>query len=368
MTVARRSPTIAGAVLGDRSGPLLLALAVVLVIIGIGSPRYFSVDNIRVIGLNVTSIGIASVGTALLIIAGKVDLSLGSMFAATAYTSAYLSVSMPAWLAISIGILTGGLVGLVNGLLVWRIRVSPIIVTLGSLALIRGVLLVVSSGRGVASVPPEFTELGRATIAGVPLQLWLLAIIVVSVAIVLGRTTMGRYIYAIGGSADAAEVAGIPVRRVILGLFAFNGLLVGLAGVIAASRFGTATSQFGQGFELDVVTAVILGGVAFTGGEGTIRGVMIAVVFLGVVNSGLISLGIPAFYVDVVKGGALIASVAIDQLTHERRERYRKAIAMAEFAQELSSRAEQLRRPTPDDLGIDAPQPTEAPRPTEAPK
>lgn len=333
------------AAFGDRTGPLVLALAIVLVILAIYSPRYFSVDNIRVVGLNVTSIAIASVGTALLIISGKVDLSLGSIFAATALSAAYMSSILPPWLAIGLGVLVGGLLGWVNGLLVWRIRVSPIIVTLGSLALIKGVLLFVTGGRGVANVPPEFTVLGRSAFLGVPTQLWLLLVIVLLAAVVLGRTTIGRHVYAIGGSAEAAEVAGIPVRRLSLSLFALNGLLVGLAGVIAASRFGTATSQFGVGFELDVITAVILGGVAFTGGEGTIRGVMIAVVFLGVVNSAIISLGVSAYLVDVVKGGALIASVAIDQLTHERREQYRKAIAMAEYAQQVSGRVEQPTQP-----------------------
>lgn len=336
----RFARTIIDRLFGGRTGPLLIALAVCLVILAVLRPNYFTLDNVRVLGLNITSIAIASVGTAFLIIGGKVDLSLGSVFAVTAYVAAWLAVDVPVWLAMAAGLTSGAVIGWVNGLLVWRIRVSPIIVTLGSLAFVRGGLLVISNARGVGGVPADFTVLGRSIVAGVPLQLWILVAIIVLADIVLFRTTLGRHIFALGGSAEASEVAGINVRRMVLGLFAFNGLLVGLAGVITASRFGTATSQFGIGFELDVITAVILGGVAFTGGEGSIRGVIVAVIFLGVVNSGIISLGIPAYFVDVVKGGALIASVGIEQLTQERRERYRKSLAIADFEQHMAERRE----------------------------
>jgi ribose/xylose/arabinose/galactoside ABC-type transport system permease subunit len=137
--------------------------------------------------------------------------------------------------------------------------------------------------------------------------------------VVLHKTTIGRYLFAIGGNPEGAAAAGIPVRRMTSGAFATNGLVVGMAGVLAASRFGSATPYFGTGFELDVITAVSLGGVAFKGGEGDVPGVILAVVLLGVMNSGLVSLGID------------LTAVLIDQITQERREAYRKSMAHREL-------------------------------------
>jgi ribose/xylose/arabinose/galactoside ABC-type transport system permease subunit len=147
---------------------------------------------------------------------------------------------------------------------------------------------------------------------------------------VLSRTTIGRYLYAIGGNREAAEMAGIPVRRHVLGAFLFNGAIVGLAGVLTASRFDAADPSYGVMFELDVLTAVILGGVAFNGGEGSIGGALLGVAFITIVNSGLVVLGINAYYGDIIKGAALIVAVALDQLVLEQRERHRRTVAMRE--------------------------------------
>ncbi|PYU64875.1 MAG: hypothetical protein DMG49_25570, partial [Acidobacteria bacterium] len=132
------------------------------------------------------------------------------------------------------------------------------------------------------------------------------------------------------GSKEAAEAAGIGGKRLVLAIFAGNGALVGLAAVLAASRFGSAAPTFGIGFELDVIAAVILGGVAFTGGEGSIGGVLLAVIFLGIINSGLISVGIDPHYAQIVRGGVLVVAVALDQLTQEQHERHRRELALEE--------------------------------------
>jgi ribose/xylose/arabinose/galactoside ABC-type transport system permease subunit len=162
------------------------------------------------------------------------------------------------------------------------------------------------------------------------MPVWLFFGMAIIVHLILSKTTLGRYIYAIGGNQEASEAAGIKVHSLVLGAFAVNGLIVGLSAVLAASRYGTASPSFGVGFEFDVITAVILGGVRFTGGEGNILGVMLAVALLGVINSGLVSLGVNPFWTEVVKGGALIAAVGLDQITHEQRQRRRTQLAMQE--------------------------------------
>jgi ribose/xylose/arabinose/galactoside ABC-type transport system permease subunit len=313
-----------------RNAGLLLALLACLLILAIFSPKYMNPQNFIVIGLQASYVGIASLGMTLLIISGNVDLSIGSLFALTAVTSAMLARVLHPQVALLAGILLGGLIGLLNGAMVWRIRLSPIIITLGSLTVLRGVVLLLTGGYGIRGVPDSFGWLGQGRPLEVPMQIWILFALVVVVSFMLHTTTIGRHIYAIGGNREASEAAGLNVRRLVLGVFLVNGLIVGLAGVLAASRFVTATPAFGLGYELDVITAVILGGVAFTGGEGNIPGVMLAVLLLVVLNSGMVSLGIDPHYTEVVKGGALILAVTLDQLAHERQERFRTLLAMRE--------------------------------------
>lgn len=309
---------------------MFVALGLVLLVLGIFSPKYMSLDNFIVVALQMSFVGIASLGTAQLVISGNIDLSIGALFALTAVIAAMLAKVAHPFIAIVAAIALGGAVGLANGALVWLIKLSPIIVTLGSMAILRGVVLLLTGGYAVRGVPREFGVLGQARWLGAPVLVWVLIALAAAAHWILSRTTIGRHLFAIGGNRDACLAVGIPVRRLVLGAFTVNGLVVGLAGVLAASRFGSASPSFGAEMELDVITAVIMGGVAFTGGEGNILGVMLAVALLGVINSGIVSLGINPYYAEIVKGTALILAVALDQLSHEGREKYRRMLAMRE--------------------------------------
>jgi ribose/xylose/arabinose/galactoside ABC-type transport system permease subunit len=309
---------------------LAVALALALLVLALFSPKYMTFDNFVVVALQMSFIGIAALGTAHLVIGGNIDLSIGSLFALTAVCAAMLAKVSPPFFALFGAILLGSAIGLLNGALVWRIRLSPIIITLGSLAILRGVVLLLTGGYSVRSVPREFGAMSQARWFGLPMPLWALLGLAVAAHFILAHTTIGRHLFAIGGNRAACEAAGIPVRRLVLGSFLVNGGIVGLSGALAASRFGSASPSFGLALELDVITAVILGGVAFTGGEGNVLGVMLAVALLGVINSGIVSLGIDPHYAEVVKGATLIAAVTLDQLSLEARERYRKLAAMRE--------------------------------------
>lgn len=309
---------------------MLLALAGSLTILAIFSPKYMTFDNFVVVALQMSFIGIAAIGTTALVVSGNIDLSIGSLFALSAVCSSMLARSVPPAVAICAGILLGGLVGWIHGLLVWRIRLSPILVTLGGMAILRGVVLLLSGGYSVRGVPPEFTTLGQARPFNLPIPVLILFAMAIAAHLLFTCTTLGRHVFAIGGNREACHAAGIPVRRFVLGTFAMNGLIVGLAGVLAASRFGSASPEFGVAMELDVITAVILGGVAFAGGEGNILGVMLAVALLGVINSGIVSLGLDPHYAEVVKGLSLVLAVSLDQLSQEARVKYRRLLAMRE--------------------------------------
>ena len=318
-----------------RTGGLLVALAVMLLILAVKTPNYFSWDNVKVLLVQMAQNGILASGTALLMIAGAIDLSIGSLLSLTAVAAVLMSASIgsPAAMLVAIGI--GTLAGFANGVVVWRVRVSPLIVTLGALTIYAGLANLLSESGGLLNVADSFGDIGALSPLGLPIAVWVMLASFVGAHLVLSHTVVGRHIYAIGGNREAAYLAGLNVRRIVLTLFAVNGFLVGVAAVLTASRFGTASPQFGVGLELQVITAVILGGIAFNGGEGSAFGAFLGLLLLTVIGSGLISLGVDAFYTNIVQGCVLILAVTIDQLVLERRERHRKTVAMAEARAEI---------------------------------
>jgi ribose/xylose/arabinose/galactoside ABC-type transport system permease subunit len=311
-----------------RSAGLLFGLIAMLIYLWIVAPIYISQDNFKAVAFQVSFLGTMAMGTSLLIISGNVDLSIGSMFTVSALAAAMSSKVVAPPLAMGFGVLVAAFIGSVNGLLVWRMRISPIIITLGSLTLLQGLAQLISGGYGILGVPASFATFGQSDPFTVPMPVWVFLGVAIIAYVVLHQTTIGRHIYAIGGNREASTAAGIGVRRLTIGLFAVNGIIVGIAAVVAASRLGTADPQFGVGYEFQVITAVILGGVAFTGGEGSIGGVILAVALLGVIQSGLITIGLDPSYTDIVTGAALIIAVSLDQLASEQRERYRRLLAM----------------------------------------
>ena len=225
-------------------------------------------------------------------------------------------------------------------MLCWKVPISPIVITLGSLALFRGIVLVKTHGRaGHRHARRTSPSSGGRSLFGVPMPIDRDAGRSSSIAVGGAPcTTIGRHCYAVGGNKQAAQAAGVNVRRIMIGAFIVGGLLVGLAGILAASRFDTPDPTYGTGFELEVITGVLLGGVSFAGGEGSVLGAMLGVLALTLIDAGLVSIGIDPFYSDVVQGGLLIAAVSFDQVAHVQRERYQKSMAMREQARMIEER------------------------------
>jgi ribose transport system permease protein len=317
-------------VINGRSAGLLLANVAIFAYLSIATTDYLTRQNIINLLYQMTPIAIAGLGTALLIITGFVDLSIGSIFGLAAVSSAMLSSVVNPWLAIAIGVVIAAACGYLNGVLVWRIRISPIIITLGSLIVIAAVVDLLTQGEAVANVPNAYGALGQAQPFGIPSAVYIMIGGALIVGLILAKTTLGLHIYAIGGNRDAADTAGVSVRRIVLAIFLFNGAVAGLAGVLTASRFGTADPTYGVNFELSVITAVVLGGIAFSGGEGSIFGALLGVAFVTLINSAVIAIGINAYYGTMVQGIALIVAVGLDQAVIEQREHHRRAIAMRE--------------------------------------
>lgn len=315
---------------GEASGRIGLALVAVglIVLFSLLNAAFFSLDNFVVIGVNSTSILIAVLGTSALLIAGYVDLSIGSMVALIGIIVAKVAVlTQSAVLAIAVGLSLGFLLGLLNGLLVRRLSISPLIVTLAMLALYGGLAFVVSS-TAVYGFPPGLLELGRGKILGIQFTVLIALCVFIIGAFILTSTVTGLRIYAIGGDPRAAELCGIPVGKTVIGLYAANGLLIGLVAVLIAGRLGSITPTIGVRFELDVLTAAILGGVAFSGGAGRPLGIAIGVATIGILNAGLIFVGLQSWWQSIAVGFMLLLALTADQLAiGMRRKRARAATA-----------------------------------------
>ncbi len=314
---------------GESSRRLGLAVLCVALFVGfsLGFDNFFTAGNIVTTAQNVSSLAIASVGAMALLVSGNVDLSIGGQFALISVTVAtVVRDTQNAVLGVIAALVFGALLGLVNGVLVRVLKISPLIVTLGMLAIYRGFAYVVSSGVSVYGFPFSFTSIGGLRIAEVPLTVIVAAAVFAIGGFFLVRTVAGMRLFAIGGNAESARMVGIPVGRMVVATFAFNGLLMGVVALLTTSRLTSGSPNVGLSFELDVLTAVILGGVVFTGGAGHPIGVLVGVLTIGVLNAGLVFAGLQDWWQQIAKGGLLIIALCLDQFIpwwRARRERRR---------------------------------------------
>jgi ribose transport system permease protein len=255
------------------------------------------------------------------IISGGFDLSVGSVMAASGMLSAYLvGWGVPLPLAFGASIALGIGIGLVNGAIVSYARINPLITTLATLAIVRGIAYVVSGGREKVISDPVWLSLGTGTFIGIPYMIILLAATFLVFGWAMPRTSFGRYAYAIGSNARAARLAGVAVNRWRVAFYVVCGGLAALAGLVLVARTGNAQPTAALGYELDVITAVILGGTSLTGGRGLLAGTLVALLIIGIVNNGLTLLGVPAYWQGIVKGAILLAAVVYDELRRPRRD------------------------------------------------
>ena len=294
--------------------------------LGIKYPNFLTADNFFITLLSVTSIGVAAIGMTALLISGNVDLSIGGQYAFIGIVTGLVARdSHNTALAILTGLGCGAALGYTNGRLVRLLRISPLIVTLGVGTVLHGVAFVLCGGLSVFGFPSRFVTLGQTYFGPVPLPVVIGGIVFLVASVVLLRTVVGLRTYAIGGNANAARLSGIDVDRYVTGLFAMNGTLIGLVSVMTVARLGSASPTVGVGFELDVLTAAILGGVSFVGGSGHPLGVFIGVFTIGVLNAGIIFAGVADFWQQVVQGSALLIALSADQWTSHRRAQKRTA-------------------------------------------
>ncbi|MBV9759431.1 MAG: ABC transporter permease [Acidobacteriaceae bacterium] len=281
----------------------------------IATPHFLTAINLASVARQTAVINIMALGMTLVIITGGIDLSVGSILAIAGLFGAMgIKHGLPIPAAIFVGIGCGLLCGLVNGLMITQFRINPFIVTLGTLEAYRGLALVVSKGLPVHEIPDSFSFLGDGNLLGVPFSLWVLAICAVLMHLVLEHTKLGRYAFAIGSNSAAAYYAGVPINFHLTAVYAIAGMLAGLAGMIEASRLMTGQPTAGQGYELQAIAAVVIGGGSLVGGEGSVVGTLIGAFIIGLLSNGSDLLGVNPYWQQVIIGAVIIAAVAFDEL------------------------------------------------------
>ncbi|MBA3414574.1 MAG: ABC transporter permease [Chloroflexia bacterium] len=306
-----------------REAGLLMALAAVVVIVGVQAPRYLSTGNIRQILVSVSIIAVVAVGQTLVVLTRNVDLSVASTIGLVAYVVRDLFrdyPDFPIWLAVIVGLLIGAGLGAVNGALVTVGGVPAIVATLGTLYVFRGLTFAIGGGELVTAseVPPDFRQIALARPLGIPAPILVAAAAALVVGYVLRTTRSGRQLYAVGSNPEAARLAGLPVDRLVFAAFVACGSLAAVGGILWAARFPSVDARAATGYELLVVAAVVLGGVNIFGGSGTVLGAVLGAIFLGMIQNALTILRLNAFWLQAISGAAILIAVSIDLLITRR--------------------------------------------------
>ncbi|HEX3410499.1 MAG TPA: ABC transporter permease [Stellaceae bacterium] len=309
-----------------------VALAVLIVVIWVLAPVFMTPRNLLNISKNFSFIALMSLGETLVIISGGIDLSVGSVCALSAvvtmmlmrFFSATAAVQVPGAtiaLAALLALALAALIGVVNGLLIARIRLSPFVTTLGMLSVARGMTYVVTQGRAQYPVGPDvasFTQFANGALLGLPTQLVYLLVLAVLMALALRHLVWGRHLYAVGGNAQAAALTGVRVPRVVLSVYVLSGLAAGFSGVLIAGWLGAAPANLATGYELRVIAAAVIGGANLAGGVGGAAGAVIGAALIEVIRNGFVLIGANTYWEEVFVGVIIIIAVLVDQLRTRR--------------------------------------------------
>ena len=315
---AGRPGGLAERVFRARESGIVVVLAIFVAVTALVQHRFLNVANIQFVLVDTTVFALLAVGETMVVLSRNVDLSIGSVVGLSAYLSTSLfgdHPGIPIVVAFLAGLGIGLACGVANGIMVAAGQVPSLVVTLATLYIIRGIVILIVGGREVvaASLPGAFLDIPKATMLGIPVVAIVVAAVVGIAAYYLRTFRSGRDLYAIGSNPPAARLAGIPVRRRVFATFAVSGAIAGLAGVLWGAQYGTINSSAGTGYELQVVSAVVVGGVAIFGGSGSVIGAALGALLLATISSALYVLGISPFWDQAIWGLLLIVAIAMDK-------------------------------------------------------
>ncbi len=300
---------------------IVLILLLLVLFFSFVANYFFTASTFLTILRQVSITGIISVGMAFVIITGGIDLSVGSIAGVSSVTAALMMLGgMPIWLACFLTILISCAYGVINGVLVAKLNMPPLIATLGMMTALRGVAFIVTDGLPVFGFSATYSNFARATLFGIPYMVLLLVVIFVIGKLVLDKSILGRYVYGLGGNAEATRLSGINTDAITIAVYSICGTLAGIAGLVLLSRTNSGQPSSGTDFEMDAITAVVLGGVSLSGGEGKLSLVMVGVLIMGVLSTGMLMCNINDYVQQLVKGLVLIGAVAFSSISQRIRQ------------------------------------------------
>jgi ribose transport system permease protein len=295
---------------------------IVLGVIAAAAPALVKADNVAQVLRQSSMVGVMALGATFVMVAGRIDLSIGSLLSLLSYVAINLHETVGPGAATLAVIAVGGIVGLVNGGVVGYVRLNPLIATLAMMSLLQGLTLVYSGGANVYVADADatwFTEFGRGYLAGLPVPVLIFATLALVLGVVLHATPFGRRIYAVGGNEIASAYSGVDVRRIVAIAYLIGGLTTSVAALIIASRVMGAQANTGDGYQFAVISAVVLGGTSFLGGSGTMAGTVIGVILLAFMQNGLLLLGLPYYVQWLVTWAVIITAVWVEVAAKRRR-------------------------------------------------
>ena len=298
----------------------LSILIVLVVVLSILAPEFLTYNNMMNVLRQVTFVIITGSAATMLMITGHMDLSVGSLLALSGVVLAVCAMNdIPLFLAGLLGVGVGFAFGVLNGILVTKLKVTHVIATLGSMYVARGLSYIVTDGKSInAGLPRGFDSIGRKMIGTIPIAVIIAVLVLLIFFFLESKTVFGKYAFAIGGNKNAATLSGIKSNRLVLSIYTLVGTMAGLSGVIMASRLGAGDPNVGNGFEFDCIVAIVLGGTSVAGGSGSVIGMAIGALIVGFLSNGLNLLGVGTFYQTVFKGVILVGAVLLDSLIKKK--------------------------------------------------
>lgn len=302
-----------------KNNGILIVFFLIIVGLSILSPYFMTTNNILNIIRQTSIYGIIAVGMTFVILTGGIDLSVGSILALSGAVAAGLmkNHAVAPLVAALIAILVGAGIGLINGLLVTIGKIAPFVVTLGMVTIARGLTLIYTKGYPISGFDDGFRQLGGGYVLGIPIPVIVFILMVALAWFILNHTRLGRYTYAIGGNEETVKLSGINVKFYKSMVYVIVGIMSSLSALILTARLNSAEAVAGQGYELDVIAAVVIGGTSLSGGRGSIIGTLIGALLIGTINNGMNLLGISPYFQQVVKGALIIGAVILDRMRDE---------------------------------------------------
>jgi ribose/xylose/arabinose/galactoside ABC-type transport system permease subunit len=314
-----RLPAMATRIAQARESGILLFLLALCVVIGIVNPIFLSAENLANILRTTSFIFLMAIAMTFVLISGGLDLSVASVFAlGGVVASMAVTHGWGVVLSVLAGLFVGLVVGVLNGVLVIKFSIPALIVTLGTMYMVRGVVLIVTQGVAIYPLTPEFNTLGQGDLLGIPYVILIAIVLAVIAHVVLNYTAYGRSIYAIGGNEETSRLAGISTKFLKGSVYVLSGLAAALSGLIMAGRLNSAQPNVGSGYELLVIAGVIIGGTSLFGGAGTILGTVAGTLLTSVIANGIVLMKISAYWQNLIVGAVIIVAVGLDQYRRKR--------------------------------------------------